>query len=391
MRAPDEDPDLVARDPLDVRVGEARIAPRRLAWRWALHQRLALGLTPSAMPGLVLLVVGAALGPHGISVLSPGVLAFLEPAIPVALAALGVLVGLGVSFGRPREHPLLAAASLEAGLTVAIVAAGTWVVSPAWAASLSAPAWVLACALGTCAATSSTVPSADPEGRRGLMMRIGDLDDVLPIVLGGVVLALMHEDSPPAAISLAVQAAIVALVIALAGWLLVARAASETEERVFIVAILLLLGGAAEYLALSALLGGLIAGGFWEYVGGTVRESIRRDVGHLQHPLMVLVLLVAGARVDLTPNLLALAVLYVLLRTVAKAAGEWLAGRILHHEPRPRISFLLISPGIVGVALALNISRAGGPDATAVLAVAASGALGSEFLALLMRRREGIG
>ncbi len=47
--------------------------------------------------------------------------------------------------------------------------------------------------------------------------------------------------------------------IAAAGWLLLSRSAPGTEQRIFVIALLLLLGGASEYLSLSALTAGLIA------------------------------------------------------------------------------------------------------------------------------------
>ena len=50
------------------------------------------------------------------------------------------------------------------------------------------------------------------------------------------------------------------------------RASSETEERVFAVSALLLVGGVAAALSLSALFGGLVAGVFWRYAGRHPRE-----------------------------------------------------------------------------------------------------------------------
>jgi hypothetical protein len=47
-----------------------------------------------------------------------------------------------------------------------------------------------------------------------------------------------------------------------------------------------------------------------------------------------------------------------------------------------------MSPGIVGIAFALNVLEAGSDGATLVLAVAVAGSLGSEVLALLVRLPE---
>jgi uncharacterized membrane protein len=349
--------------------------------------RVDLRLSPSAIPGLLILLLGIALGPHGVGLLSPAVLSFLDPAMPVALVALGVLIGLGFRARRSGEGRLLAAASAEAALTTVTVAAGALLIAPAWSASHGLPYWFLALVLGVCAASSSTVSSARREDADSPVGRIGDLDDLLPIVLGGVALALLRDPSPVGAVLLAAQAGTVALVIAVAGWLLLARSSSETEQRVFAVALLLLLGGAADYLSLSALLSGLVAGLFLEAVGGHARDSVRRDVLHVQHPLLVLVLIVTGARVDFSPTWLGLGAAYIVLRTAGKLAGGWMAGRI-GGAGAARVGLSLLSPGILGIAFALNVLRAAGPDAGPALAVVAFGAIGSELVAVFVRPRE---
>lgn len=352
------------------------------------YTRVALGLSPSAIPGLLVLLLGVALGPHGVGLLSPDVLSFLDPAMPVALVALGVLIGLGFSARRSGEGRLLAAASTEAALTTAVVAAGMLLVAPAWSASEGLPYWFLALVLGVCAASSSTVSSTRRDDPHSLVTRIGDLDDLLPIVLGGLALALLRETSPAAALVLAVQACAVALVIAVAGWLLLARSSSETEQRVFAIALLLLLGGVADYLSLSALLSGLIAGLFLAWIEGPARDYVRRDVLYVQHPLLVLVLIVTGARVGLPPTWLGLGAAYLFLRTAGKLAGGWMARRIAGAEAPRDVGLSLLSPGILGIAFALNVLRAAGPDAAPALAVVAFGAIGSDVIALLVRPRE---
>ena len=90
----------------------------------------------------------------------------------------------------------------------------------------------------------------------------------------------------------------------------------------FVLSALLLVGGAADALSLSALLGGLVAGVFWRLAGRQVRETINRHVLFVQHPLIVLVLLVAGARANLTAEAAGLGVAYALLRAAGKFAAR---------------------------------------------------------------------
>ena len=63
--------------------------------------------------------------------LTPAVLGVLDPVLPVAVAALGILAGL--EFTRPaapHRWSLLRKASLESLLTGVLVAAGLWLVMP---------------------------------------------------------------------------------------------------------------------------------------------------------------------------------------------------------------------------------------------------------------------
>ncbi|OFW16305.1 MAG: hypothetical protein A3F70_11420 [Acidobacteria bacterium RIFCSPLOWO2_12_FULL_67_14] len=336
---------------------------------------------------MLLLLVGAALGPAGLGVLSADVLSFLDPAMPVALVALGLLAGLGVAVRPAGERRLLAAASIEALITTVIVAAGMLLVISAWNGPADVPYWFFALVVGVCAAPSS-VAAPRHDDPRTAAERIGTLDGLLPIAVGAAALALLREQSGAAAIITLFESAGVTLVIVLAGWLLISRSASETEQRVFTAALLLLLGGAADYLALSALLSGLLAGLLLEGIGGRARDSVRRDVLHFQHPLLVLVLIVTGARVELPPVWIGLGLVYILLRTGAKLAAGWVARRIGGSAVPADLGMRLLSPGVLGIAFALNVLRASGPDAAGILAVAAVGTLGSDMISALVSRRE---
>ncbi|MBI4886131.1 MAG: hypothetical protein HY824_03475 [Acidobacteria bacterium] len=383
-------PGLGAEDPLDARFGHAPPEPEAAHRARVFDRRLALGLSPTPVLGLFVLLLGIALGPHGLNLLSPPVLSHLDPAASVALAALGVLVGLGFDVRGPRQGRLLAAASLEAGLTMLLVGAGVLLVLSRWPAPMDVTPWLSALLLGVCASASATAATDLSDEFRGPAAHIGDLDDVLPIVIGGLALAWMREGSPGAAVWLTIQASGVALVIALAAWLLVTQASSDSEQHVFALGGLLLLGGAAEYLSLSALVAGFVAGVFWNLAGGSACDRIRRDVNHVQHPLVFVLLVIAGARVGgFTPILVGLVVVYVVLRITGKVAGGWLVRRLIATDLPPQVGLRLMSPGIVGVAFALNALQAGGAGrASLVLAVTVAGSLGSELLSLLVRRIE---
>ena len=351
-------------------------------------RRLAVGLSPTPRPGLVLILAGLALGPHGLGVLSESALASLDPAVSVALAALGVLVGLGIDTWRPREFRRLTPASLESVATILLVCGGLLLVrGPSFV--LERIPWLVALMAGVCAASSSAANVSEADG--GVFPTlIADLDDVLPIVLGVLAIVWTRPGPPVVLAWFVLRAALIAVAIAFAAWLLITQTSSESEQRVFAIGALLLLGGAAAHLSLSALFAGFLAGVFWNAAGGSGREGIARDMRYLQHPLVVLLLVVAGARLEVSITLVGLIVAYVVLRLAGKRVGGWLAARA---APSDGIDpgFSLSSPGVVGIAIALNVLQAGTGSATSrmLFAIVVVGSLGSELLSLLISRREG--
>jgi hypothetical protein len=369
--------------PLDGVLAAAHEHDDRPATGW----RRALGWSATSAPVALLLMVGILLGPQGINLLSVSVLPFLNPIVPVALAALGVLVGLGLWDRRADERRILGAASVEAIVTMLLVSAGMALLE--WTRpALVAPVWSFAIGTGICAATSLTLPtgtSLEPRSRATRMIEAG----VLPSILaGGLLLAWLRTGAPGATLIVLAQACAITLALATAGWLVLTRASSPTEERVFALSALLLIGGAADALALSALLGGLTAGAFWRFARGRPHDTIRRDVLFVQHPLLVLVLLVAGARVELSLLALALGLLYATLRTVSTIAASAVAVRAAGIGAFGGLAPHLIHPGVFGVAFALNAtSVAAGDETSLLLATVVTGTILSEFVALFLPRR----
>jgi hypothetical protein len=157
---------------------------------------------------------------------------------------------------------------------------------------------------------------------------------------------------------------------------------------VFAISALLLIGGVAHALGLSALFGGLVGGVFWRYAGGRPRETIRRDVLFVQHPLLVLVLLVAGGRAELGPASLALGVVYVGLRVLGKLVGGAGAGSVLGRKAPRDLGLHLLPPGVFGVAFALNAAAVlNDVHAPVVLTAVVVGTIASELIAVVLPPR----
>lgn len=349
--------------------------------------RRLLEWSATSAPVALLLLAGLAFGPRGINLLSADALSLLDPVVPVALAALGVLVGLSVGDRRTDAPRVFAAACLVAALTMLVVSAGIAMVALATTASVVRAFWTLIVAGGICAASSLTLPTGNPLEPRTAITRVIELGVLLPIVVGGLALAWLRAGSSVGAGALVAQASGVTLALAAAAWLLLTQASSETEERVLAVSALLLVGGVADALSLSALFGGLVAGVFWRYAGRHPRETISRDVLFVQHPLLVLVLLVAGARADLSAASLGLGAVYLALRVVGRLAGGMAARRAAGVNLPRDLGLSLLPPGVFGVAFALNAASVVGADASVLLAAVVAGTIGSEFVALLLPPR----
>jgi hypothetical protein len=363
-------------------IGASPVPPRLLPW----HVRFGLSWSTGAVPVVLILLLGVALGPEGLAIITPGVLSVLDPVIPVAVAALGILAGL--EFMRPaapHRWSLLHKASIESLLTSVLVALGVWLIMPASPDIEPPRMWLIAVMAGVCASMSATLPAADPDRLRPPAIRMRDLDALLPSIVGAVVLAFLHSYSPLASLGLTIQAAILALLISATAWLLLADTSPSTEQRVFSIAALLLVGGIADYLSLSALVGGLLAGVFWGSVGGVARDCIERDVRYLRHPLVVLMLLTAGAQTTFSGWILVLAAAYLFLRIAGKLLGAWLTRQLRGVAIPASAGATLLPPGVFGIAFALDASSMMDGAASAVLAAAVLGSIGSQLVAALWR------
>ena len=380
-------------DPFDTDIGKGSLdrkmnagpsvhAPQSFRW---FRSRLALGLSPTPIPGLVL-IAGLVIGPQGINLLSGNMLSYLDPAVSAALAALGVLIGLGFDLRRSGEIRLLGAASVEAALVMVLVGAGI-VLAQSVQPVLNVPIWLMAVSLGICASASSTVSSTDSTSSDIMATRIADLDDVLPIVLGGLALAAIREVSPASVVWITLQSIGLAIAVAYGAWLLVDQSSSESEQRVFTIGAILLLAGIAEFLSISALWIGLVAGVAWNLARGNAPQRIVAEIRYIQHPLVMLLLLIAGARARSSGSVAILIVIYTALRLIGKIGAGRVVRWIVSQKLPPHFGLSLISPGVIAVAFALNVQNANAAGAGELLSIVVGGSIVSELISRIMKSR----
>ncbi len=360
-------------DLADTVTGDAG-SPRR-AW---------LSWSAMSLPIAPLLLFGMLLGPQGLFILTPAALAAIDPALPVALATLGGLLGLMPGLRSPVRRALGTAAA-TAVITLAFVAAGFAIGAAVSGEQSPVFLWLLPLVLGIAAASSLLVPVAHAEKVLPGLAPTPESEAIVAVIAGGVLLAFVRQSTMLGTVVWMFQACAVVMVVGLAGFLMLRRSVVDAERRVFVVATLLLVGGAADALSFSALLGGLCAGLLWKLGGGLSRESLQRDMLYALPPLVALVLVVAGARTELSTVSLGLAAAYACLRTLGRIAS----GALTMRSPAvgSMAGLRLLTPGVFGIAFALNAFRALGSDMSIAISVVVLGTILAEVAALLVTRR----
>jgi hypothetical protein len=373
-------------DALDAQLPAAETLPRLAGLVRPLRTRAALGLDAAPAPALLFVPVGFLLGPRALGALSEDALAFLDVVVSVGLAALGIFIGLALDLRHGGGRRLLAAASAEALVTLGVVAGAMLFLIGRWQMPLDVSPVVAALVLGVCAAASSaSAARRDSDPVQPLATRIADLDDVLPLVLGAYALGLLRIPDPAGAAWLAAATAAAGLAVGMAGWLLFEEASGPAERGVFVLGAVALLGGSAAYVGQSALFAGMVAGLAWKVSPGRADRIIRGDLRRIQHPLVVLLLLVAGASLAPSRAALWLFAPLVLFRLAGKLLGGWAASRVFPGRATPAdLGAYLIPPGVIGIGFALAFNQFDpSPTGAAILTATTLASLAGELLAVV--------
>jgi hypothetical protein len=369
-------------DPLDASLPTVPAPASPRALDLLLRTRVALGLQPVSAPAVIFMPIGFALANVGI--LPRSALGHLEALVTLALCALGVFIGMGLDV-RPRERRLLAAASVEALITIAVVGVATLFLLSRWGLHLETALGLVAAMLAVAASVSSaSAPEHEGDPTHATTTRIADLDDAVSVVAGALVLAALTRPGVQGVLQLCGATIIVGALGGFAGWLLLERAHSTAERAVFVLGTIALIGGAAAYLNSSPVLAGLVAGVGWRYLPGHADRIVRGDVTKFQHPLVILLLVVAGALVELTPLAIWLLAPFIVFRLLGKLLGAWAAALLVPPIRATDLAAYLLSPGLLGIALTLNVVQVSSTSvALDVASAVAIGTLVSELLAFV--------
>jgi hypothetical protein len=150
---------------------------------------------------------------------------------------------------------------------------------------------------------------------------------------------------------------------------------------VFVLGALSLAGGAAVYLRVSPLAVGLVAGVIWRVAPGRADRIVLDDLRKVQHPVVVLLLVTAGALTSLSTAALWLLAPYLLFRVAGKVGGAWFSARLVEVSAADLASYLM-SPGVLAIAFALNFRQALPSAGDTLLATVAVGTAAFEIVAL---------
>jgi hypothetical protein len=324
------------------------------------------------LTGVEFFVLGAILGPSGTRVIDRAALAGLDPFLILALAWVGLMVG--IQFRRqhvarfPRTHFRFALA--EAGLSLILALGAMVAVFALWTpvAATAAERWRAALCLASVAAISSPTAAVLPRRHTAGVGHLGGLLRFVPAVaplvgLAGiaVLFAVWHRSTPggggplDAAIWLLASSGMGFL---LAGvFLLLLWSSPNSEETVVVVlGMALFSGGLAAVFHLSPLVVCLIEG----IVLANVRPLDERLM-HLflrwERPLYIALLVLAGAtwRLDLGWGF-GLAAIVAAVRLGAKRLAVAGARRL---APLPfavpgRFALGLLPPGAMALAVAVS-------------------------------------
>jgi hypothetical protein len=363
--------------------------------------------------GVEYVAVGFVLSPTLLGVVERSVLDLFSPLVQVALAWLTLLIGLefGKAGGKNIAAPVVLAALLGAGLTIALAGGGSYLLITQFpdffSLGESTPPWIFAAGLGIVASETTrhavrwVLNRYRTEGPVSeLLHGFAATSDVVP--LGALAILFAFADHGTMKIGAHVVGPLerIAITIALGamlGLVALVLVGKRTNGHAVWGALLgtSLLGvGVAQRLGLSDItvtfaLGVTIA------VFSEQRNALRKLLGPTERAVMLPTLLLAGTRLDFNVFRdhwhVVLLVIFVLL---ARAATKWVAGLMLTAaSPDVRasggsIGVGLLSAGALSIALGLTIAMrfpSAGGDLILVTAALAL-ALGEAFAPRALRR-----
>lgn len=320
--------------------------------------------------GAEYLLLGALLGPEVSGLIQASDVDGFAPFLTLAFGWVGALVG--VQFHLPELWRLPFApfgVALAEGLLAGLATAATMGALLVWGLGFDpAAAWVPAVAMGAIAVSSAPAGVAVVARKlrmRGPLLRQLHVATAVDALLAIVAFGLLMSASPHALAAgdrmlSGAEISLVSVGVGLVGGALFHLFLGRERhiDRLFIAlaGALILVSGSAAHLRVSPLLPALLVG-FVLVNTSPSKHEIRQVLGRVERPLYFTLLIFAGAAWRSGgPGWLAVSIVFVTARVLAKVGGAALAARALGAPPTVgrRWGWGLVGHGGLAVALALN-------------------------------------
>lgn len=349
--------------------------------------------------GLIFIAVGMAVGPAGLNLLTTNVLEKAGPVVVLFLGWIGFLFGVHLEWRRLRRVMLRmwVIAFSQALLTFSLVSFAAYMffthrlpVQYDSTILFAAVITLAACAAGTTPASVFLLDCRPRfSGRIAQAMRlVGTVDDLPGLLIFGLFFAFFPTYHVGAiawktGLGLAVLTILLGVLFGILLKSLILLARNEQTALLVVFGVISLAAGFAEYIHLSAVFVGTIAGITFANLSGQ-KETVYRVLASSEHTIYVLFLVLVGCLWSFnTAHLLPLALLYLGVRTLGKILGGLVGHRIVGAPPgRMRLGGLgLLGQGGMAIAMAINYERLyQSPISSLVVTVLILGVVANELI-----------
>lgn len=339
--------------------------------RWQL-----LGFRQLFLSGGEFLLVGYLVGPRGLGLIGPSVAAALDPVLHLGVGWAGLIFGLQFNRRFLVVYPLprYIFAFVQAIVTGCLAGgAALWLVPRLFPEADRVAVLRIALLVGLTAAPTSPASLhyfSDLFGIRGRVNRllrfVAGVDGIPSVLVLGLVSGFFHvwagttRSASPfdlAGWQWMLVETLLGIVLGLLLVGLVELQIGREERLLFVLGMVILAGGLAHYLQLSALfvsfvMGLLVANGAWH------REEVHKVAAYAEKPIYLTLLVLAGSNLALDDwRVPALALAIVALRLVGKMVGN-LGWPMLGSEPEaqsPWLGLALLPQGALCILLAIDV------------------------------------
>ncbi|MFO7649181.1 cation:proton antiporter [Halomonas campaniensis] len=321
-----------------------------------------------------------------------------EPLIQLALVMVAFLLGGELTLERLRATgPLIVVVSLSVVL-VGALAVGLGLLALGFPLVVAVSLAAISVATDPAAVRETVRESGDTRFRARLLLGIVAIDDAWGILVFGLAMALlgwlMASDGGGALLQAGWElggAVLLGSVVGLPAAWLTGRLRPGEPTQVEAIALILLLAGLSDWLAVSGLLAAMVAGALVANLSPHHTRSFN-EIEHIEWPFLVFFFVLSGASVDLRhlDEALWLTLAYIVLRLAGRFLGGLLGVRLARQRQSvlPREIGLALTPqaGIaMGMAL-LVVERFPAHGAVLLSAVVASTLVFELVGPLLVRR-----